>query len=38
VIFGFDAAGHTLNYGFSTLNLKEIYASAQVKNGTSNRF
>jgi RimJ/RimL family protein N-acetyltransferase len=36
--FGFDAEGNWLNFGISTLNLKEIYASVQVDNVASNRF
>jgi ribosomal-protein-alanine N-acetyltransferase len=34
---GFEAAWHSLNFGFSILRLKEIYASAQVENIASNR-
>ena len=34
---GFEAAWHSLNFGFSTLRLKEIYASAQHENIASNR-
>ncbi len=34
---GFESAWHSLDYGFKALNLKEIYASAQVENRASNR-
>lgn len=34
---GYEGAWYALKYGFSILNLNEIYASAQVENRASNR-